>query len=90
MKQSILILAFIFVGIFGAIGQSLCGAMTTKGTPCKMKVEHSGLKCYHHGGAKSNSTTSKLNAVQCSGQTKAGTRCKNKTTKANGKCHLHG
>lgn len=67
-----------------------CGAPTTKGTPCKLKVSAEGEKCHHHGGS---TKTAKAGIYQdthlCGAQTTKGTPCRNRVRQAGQRCHHH-
>lgn len=71
-----------------------CGAITTKGTPCKMRVKTLGSKCHHHADNGTNNATIGKNGgspvvYTCGAPTAKGTPCKRRVKIANAKCYSH-
>ena len=71
-----------------------CGAPTTKGTPCKIRVKVSGAKCHHHAGNGSENATVWANGATkvihtCGALTAKGTACKRRVKIAGAKCYSH-
>lgn len=71
-----------------------CGEMTTKGTPCKMRVKTFGAKCHHHAeSGTANATVGKNGGSAvihtCGATTAKGTPCKRRVKIANAKCYSH-
>lgn len=71
-----------------------CGAMTTKGTPCKNRVKEEGLKCHHHAGngtingsVAANDGTKIIHL--CGAMTAKGLPCKRRVKLAGQKCFSH-
>lgn len=77
-------------------GQSVyrCGALTVKGTDCKMRVKTIGAKCHHHAAngsvnasAAANDGTKIINT--CGAMTAKGSACKRRVKIAGSKCYSH-
>ena len=71
-----------------------CGALTTKGTDCKMRVKIAGAKCHHHAGNGSENATVGANGATkvihtCGALTTKGTACKRRVKIAGAKCYSH-
>ncbi|MFZ1704349.1 MAG: hypothetical protein WAT79_08375 [Saprospiraceae bacterium] len=71
-----------------------CGAETTKGTPCKMRVKAAGLKCHHHAESGTVNATVGKNAgsaiiYTCGATTAKGTACKRRVKIQGHKCYSH-
>ena len=70
-----------------------CGAETTKGTPCKMRVKAAGLKCHHH--ADNGTLNGSLKSDQgktiytCGATTAKGNQCKRRVKIQGHKCYSH-
>jgi len=94
MKKFSGIVLFISLSL-ACLGQSVsrCGAETTKGTPCKMRVKSQGLKCHHH--ADNNTVNGSLVSDQgrivytCDALTAKGKPCKRRVKIAGAKCYSH-
>ncbi len=75
-------------------GVNKCGAMTTKGTPCKMRVKSIGAKCHHHAESGTvNATVGKNSGsaviYTCGAITAKGTPCKRRVKIQGAKCYSH-
>ena len=71
-----------------------CGEMTTKGTPCKMRVKQMGSKCHHHAeNGTANATVGKNSGSAvihtCGATTAKGTPCKRRVKIQGAKCYSH-
>lgn len=71
-----------------------CGEMTTKGTPCKMRVKFIGAKCHHHAeNGTANATVGKNSGSAvihtCGAPTAKGTPCKRRVKIQGAKCYSH-
>ena len=91
--SSFLATLFLFVALsFTATAQTThrCGAETTKGTPCKMRVKEAGDKCHFHGGStKVQKAGIYQDTHRCGAQTTKGTACKNRVRSDGQRCHHH-
>lgn len=61
-----------------------CGAQTTKGTECKIRVKEMGAKCHHHSGADATKSV-----FLCGATTIKGKPCKRKVKSQGAKCYSH-
>ena len=61
-----------------------CGATTTKGTECKIRVKSQGDKCHHHSGADATK-----GVFICGATTSKGLPCKRKVKSQGAKCYSH-
>lgn len=71
-----------------------CGVITTKGTPCKMRVKSFGAKCHHHAESGTANATMGKNGGSavihvCGATTAKGTACKRRVKIAGSKCYSH-
>ena len=71
-----------------------CGATTSQGKPCKMRVKTLGSKCHHHaenGTANATSGKNSGSAViyTCGAMTAKGTPCKRRVKIQGAKCYSH-
>jgi hypothetical protein len=71
-----------------------CGAMTVKGTECKMRVKEQGAKCHHHAdngtqnaSAGANDGTKVIHT--CGAMTAKGQPCKRRVKVMGTKCYSH-
>ncbi|MBP6568941.1 MAG: hypothetical protein KA270_17330 [Saprospiraceae bacterium] len=95
MKSLCSILLFVSLSL-AVIGQTgaRCGAMTTKGTPCKNRVKSEGLKCHHHAGNETLNGSLSANGqgkiiYTCGAETLKGTPCKRRVKIQGAKCFSH-
>ena len=94
IRIAIVLLAIGYAGLIEGISQNVCGAMTSKNLPCKMRVKQLGAKCHHHAdNGTANATVGKNGGSAvihtCGAQTSKGLPCKRRVKIANAKCHSH-
>ncbi len=71
-----------------------CGATTTQGKPCEMRVKELGSKCHHHAESGTHNATVGKNGGSavihtCGATTSKGTPCKRRVKIAGEKCYSH-
>lgn len=71
-----------------------CGATTSQGKPCKMRVKTLGSKCHHHAENGTANATVGRNAGSavihtCGAMTAKGTPCKRRVKIQGAKCYSH-
>lgn len=71
-----------------------CGATTSQGKPCKMRVKTLGAKCHHHAENGTQNATVGINAGSavihtCGATTAKGTPCKRRVKIQGAKCYSH-
>ena len=97
--RNLLILIVLLIGL-SETGQAQaqdvyrCGATTTKGTPCKLRVKTAGAKCWHHAENGSTNQTAGPNGAgqtvyTCGATTAKGTPCKRRVKLQGAKCYSH-
>ena len=90
LKLSIFAIAILFTTATTTAAQNYCGAQTTKGTSCKMRVKEPGQRCFHHGGStKTDKAGIYQDTHRCGAQTTKGTPCRNRVREAGQRCHHH-
>ena len=68
-----------------------CGAITLKGTPCKIVVKEVGTKCHHHAENGTKVSVGDVSEIiyRCGATTAKGTPCKRRVKFSDEKCSSH-
>lgn len=89
----IALMLMVSVGASQAYAQTVahtCGAMTSKGQPCKMRVKAVGAKCHHHNGKTQDHDTGEIKETHfCGAKTQKGTPCNRRVAIMGAKCFSH-